>query len=633
MNKNIVPRSINFKELVKNSNTTLSLDLEIRMIDILNTEFTEQESQWYIANLYVYMNYHQTNDFPINLENVFKMIGFANKGNAMKTIRSNFIKGEDYKIVLLPREQKQNIDSKAAAPYGTAGTSNKNLGGTGLNEETIIFPTEKNKLLETRGRKNEDVMLNVDCFKNLCMLVKTDQGKKIRKYYVKLENIYNQIIKEEIESQKSQLEQEKERSQKLILEKETQLAQRELTKQKSLRNKMLNRRCFDAPEGEYIYIFQDNLNDPNSILKIGQTKNLILREQYYSNINKSGGIVFYKKCIDCSLIERLCHHMLDKFRENKMQEWFNVSLDFAKQTVSTIIAFSDSKNIESLIPVINTVTNTITNTTEKDNEKDNEKNNEKNNEKDNTNNSTLQLNGAVANIVDKSNDFAGFLDTCCEINPDFFTAKEELTKSFRIYSKTTTEKVTKENLNTFLQNKFRSGVEFYENIRRNVWRGFRLRPLTFSVNDPADIRDYEQFILDKCQVNYLNRISYVDFFESFVLYKKQNDADYILTHPIKQQIQIYLTDKFANGRVHLSDQSKAKHLFGVLGLSLQDTSGLKQSKRTCKKVLQISSETGECINTWDSLTIAAKESGIPRSTLATIIKLQTTKDKSTFKYI
>jgi hypothetical protein len=293
-------------------------------------------------------------------------------------------------------------------------------------------------------------MLNIDCFKNLCMMIKTDQGKEIRKYYVKLENIYNKIIKEEIESQKSQLE-----------EKETQLAttRRELTKEKTLRNKMLNRRCFDAAEGEYIYIFQDNLNDPNSILKIGQTKNLILREQYYSNINKSGGIVYYKKCIDCSLIERLCHHMLDKFRENKMQEWFNVSLDFAKQTVSTIISFSDSKNIESLIPAINTITNTITNTVTITNTT------EIINKTINTNNSTLQLNGTVANIVC---DFAGFLDTYCEIHPDFFTTKEELTRSFRIYTKTTTEKNTKENLNTFLKNKFQSGVEFYENIRRNV---------------------------------------------------------------------------------------------------------------------------------------------------------------------
>ena len=578
MDQIIKTECVDFKALVsKNSN--VSLNVQTKMITELDKTFTEEESRWYIANFYVYMNYHPTNDFPINLENVLKMMGFAHKKNAKRTLENNFVKDEDYKITLLPSEHGQ-------------------------------FATEI-------------IMLNIDTFKNLCMMIKTDHGKEIRKYYVKLENIYNKIIKEEIQDKQSQLEEKESQLQ----EKESQLAttKRELTKEKTLRNKMLNRRCFDAPEGEYIYIFQDNLNDPNSILKIGQTKNLILREQYYSNINKSGGIVYYKKCIDCSLIERLCHHMLDKFRENKMQEWFKINLELAKQTVSTIIAFSDSKNIESLIPVINTVTNTVTNTSEKDNEKDNEK--------VKTNNAILQLNGTVANIVDKSNDFAGFLDTCCEINPDFFTAKEELTKSFRIYSKTTTEKVTKENLNTFLQNKFRSGVEFYENIRRNVWRGFRLRPLTFSVNDPADIRDYEQFILDKCQVNYLNRISYVDFFESFVLYKKQNDPDYILTHPIKQQIQIYLTDKFANGRVHLSDQSKAKHLFGVWGLSLQDTSGLKQSKRTCKKVLQISSETGECINTWDSLTIAAKESGIPRSTLATIIKLQTTKDKSTFKYI
>ena len=99
-----------------------------------------------------------------------------------------------------------------------------------------------------------------------------------------------------------------------------------------------------------------------------KTKNLILREQYYSNINKSGGIVFYKKCIDCSLIEKLCHHMLDKFRENKMQEWFNVGLDFAKQTVSAIIAFSDSKNIESLIPAMNTIINTTNNETKITNE-------------------------------------------------------------------------------------------------------------------------------------------------------------------------------------------------------------------------------------------------------------------------
>jgi phage anti-repressor protein len=152
MDNIIVPKTINFDELVKNSNTTLSLNIQTKMIGILTEQFTEEEQKWYIANLYVYMNYHPTNDYPINLEHVFKMIGFANKGNAMKTIKNNFIKDEDYKVVFFPRE--------------------KNL-----------------KTKDLGGRPEETIMLNVDTFKNLCMLVKTEKGKEIRKYYVKLENI------------------------------------------------------------------------------------------------------------------------------------------------------------------------------------------------------------------------------------------------------------------------------------------------------------------------------------------------------------------------------------------------------------------------------------------------------------
>lgn len=139
----ITPETINFTELVRNSNTTLSLsdDYQSKMINLLNTEFTESQQQWYIANLYIYMNYHPTNDYPINLENVFHMIGFANKGNAMKTIKSNFTKDEDYKTSFLPKEKSS-------------------WGGSG----------------------SEQIMLNVDTFKNLCMLAKTDKGKEIRKY-------------------------------------------------------------------------------------------------------------------------------------------------------------------------------------------------------------------------------------------------------------------------------------------------------------------------------------------------------------------------------------------------------------------------------------------------------------------
>jgi hypothetical protein len=107
MSQMIQPKTINFTELVKNSNTTLSLGLQTKIVDKLNETFSEQEQHWYVANLYMYMNYHATNDYPINLEDVFKMIGFANKGNAMKTIKSNFVENEDYKIIIFRTEKNK----------------------------------------------------------------------------------------------------------------------------------------------------------------------------------------------------------------------------------------------------------------------------------------------------------------------------------------------------------------------------------------------------------------------------------------------------------------------------------------------------------------------------------------------
>ena len=43
----VISESINFNELVKKSNTALSLNLQTKMVDTLTSEFTEQEQQWY----------------------------------------------------------------------------------------------------------------------------------------------------------------------------------------------------------------------------------------------------------------------------------------------------------------------------------------------------------------------------------------------------------------------------------------------------------------------------------------------------------------------------------------------------------------------------------------------------------
>lgn len=250
----ITPETINFTELVRNSNTTLSFsdEYQFNMIKILNEEFTEQESQWYIANLYIYMNYHPTNDYPINLENVFKIIGFANKGNAMKTIKSNFTKDEDYKIML--------------------------------------FHTEKRK--NEGGFNKEDIMLNVDTFKNLCMLAKTNKGKEIRKYYVKLENIHNKIIKKELEDQKL-----------LLINKDLESKRKvEITLRDSF-----NKRCL-------VYLVKITIDD-ETIYKFGYTDDIVTRLRTHKNqIGEDIELVYCIESKDNKMLEKLLIDYLEQYK-------------------------------------------------------------------------------------------------------------------------------------------------------------------------------------------------------------------------------------------------------------------------------------------------------------------------------
>lgn len=255
MNKIIAPKSINFKELVKNSNTTLSLNFETKLIKILNQEFTQEEQKWYITNLYIYMNYHPTNDYPINLEDVFHMIGFANKGNAKRTLVNNFTKEEDYKITFLPSEKGQI--------------------------------------------SREEIKLNVDTFKNLCMLIKTDKGREIRKYYIKLENIYNKIIQEELEQQKI-----------LLREKEKQLLEKDEESKRKV--EITLRDSFN--KRSIVYLIKILINN-EIIYKFGYTDDIVTRLRTHKNqISEDIELVYCIESKDNKMLERLFVEYLEQYK-------------------------------------------------------------------------------------------------------------------------------------------------------------------------------------------------------------------------------------------------------------------------------------------------------------------------------
>ncbi len=62
--------TVDFNQLIHNNQ--LSLSSNTKLVNKINESFTEDQQRWFIANFYVYLNYHPTKDFPINLDNVYK---------------------------------------------------------------------------------------------------------------------------------------------------------------------------------------------------------------------------------------------------------------------------------------------------------------------------------------------------------------------------------------------------------------------------------------------------------------------------------------------------------------------------------------------------------------------------------
>jgi phage anti-repressor protein len=317
MTKNIKLDSVDFNALIKNS-TTLTLNTQSKMVEILNEEFTQEESRWYIANLYVYMNYHPTNDYPINLDTLVKLVGFAHKKNAKATLENNFIKDEDYKILLTPKGKQVKIN-----------------GGAGLNKEQI--------------------MLNTDTFKNMCMLVKTEKSKQIRKYYVKLENIYNRIITEEIEEQENRLQ---------VLQSENKEQQQRI----ELLEHKPNTHGFNSRRAGYVYMINDRSKPGH--YKIGMSYDVDKRLTKLNTASSEATLQIYKevKTYDCETLENTVHKILQPFNIPRRREWFffsnDTELQYALKILQETQMFLNKFNFESSDDITEYLTNNATTQTQ-----------------------------------------------------------------------------------------------------------------------------------------------------------------------------------------------------------------------------------------------------------------------------
>ena len=226
----------------KNPITKLTNVYNNKLLTKIKENFTEEEQQLFITSFYCYLNYHSTNDFVIDLDNVWKWLGFQQKVKAKILLEKNFTINIDYKN-LLSHEGKQNI-------YNNINI--KKSGSGGHNKETF--------------------MLTVKTFKLFCIKADTQKANQIHEYYIKLEEILHEIIEEESNELKMQLEQKD----TIIQEKHTLLENSKIEKQRAIEKAIVKQFPVNT---ECIYFGTiDNTNQAGeTLIKFGHTNELPTR--------------------------------------------------------------------------------------------------------------------------------------------------------------------------------------------------------------------------------------------------------------------------------------------------------------------------------------------------------------------
>jgi phage anti-repressor protein len=159
--------TLNIIDLIeKNPITLLSNTYQNKLLTKIKEKFTDNEQQMFIASFYCYLNYQD--EFVVDLDDIWKWLGFNTKQNSKRLLENQFIINKDYILVIPNDKQSSHIKG---------------------------------------GHNKETIMLNIATFKKFCLKAGTKKADEIHDYYIKLEKTLQEVLLEESNELKLQLEQ------------------------------------------------------------------------------------------------------------------------------------------------------------------------------------------------------------------------------------------------------------------------------------------------------------------------------------------------------------------------------------------------------------------------------------------
>jgi hypothetical protein len=250
--------ALNIVELIENNPITrLSGTYQNKLLTKIKNNFTDTEQQLFVASFYCFLKYSQRNDFVIDLDNIWKWMGYNQKFKAKFSLEKNFKLDIDYKILLCQPAQQKNVRG-------------------GHNKETIL--------------------LTIRTFKLFCLKAGTEKAAQIHEYYIKMEETLQEVIQEESDELKLQLEnkdkelenkdKELENKDKELENKDKELEKKDKEKDK-IREKTLIEQFPNNAQCVYYGIIDNLSQSGEKLIKFGNSNNLknrvVRHKDTYSN--------------------------------------------------------------------------------------------------------------------------------------------------------------------------------------------------------------------------------------------------------------------------------------------------------------------------------------------------------------